>query len=84
LTQGASLRQYDNILAQQCPLSFFCTVHSLSYLRLPLSPSHFSSPFPSSSPFVSPSVSQQMKIIEKGKVQRTIRTIPPVDKEIDY
>ncbi len=64
LTQGASLRQYIGagiyVLYEYISLSFY--LHSLSYLRFPVSPS----PSPSSSSSLSHSVSQLRKIIQKG------------------
>ncbi len=81
LTQGASLHQYigagipifDSFVHSFISLSPY--LHSLSYLRhFPLSTSIFLAisdislyPSPSSSPFLSPSISQQTKMILKGE-----------------
>ncbi len=71
-------------------ISISSSLHLSTHLRLPrhlqrvLKDTYplWSSLSPSPSPSLSPCVSHQTKIIQKGETQRTIRCVLPIDREI--
>ncbi len=91
MTHGAWLHQYIGAGLQffillYIPLSLY--LHSLSYLRLLISPFPSLSPSlsssPSSLPSLSSSISLQWKLIQKGETPQTIRCVRPLHWDIVY